>query len=69
MQADEVQNTKEPIAAQIDLSGQTLNTKSDNAGRFAISDPKSKLCPLEQLPLGETACLIAAFSLLVVGGL
>jgi len=24
MQADEVQNAKEPIAAQIDLSGQTL---------------------------------------------
>jgi len=25
MQADEVQNAKEPIAAQIDLSGQTLS--------------------------------------------
>jgi len=26
MQADEVQNAKEPIAAQIDLSGQTLTS-------------------------------------------
>jgi len=28
MQADEVQNAKEPIAAQIDLSGQTLSLSS-----------------------------------------
>jgi len=29
MQADEVQNAKEPIAAQIDLSGQILSTSHD----------------------------------------
>jgi len=28
MQAGEAQNTKEPIAVQIDLSGQTLNWKA-----------------------------------------
>jgi len=30
MQADEVQNAKEPIAAQIDLSGQTLRGRSSH---------------------------------------
>ena len=32
MQADEVQNAKEPIAAQIDLSGQTLIPEDFMAG-------------------------------------
>jgi len=30
MQAGEVQNAKEPIAAQIDLSGQTLSALCDS---------------------------------------
>ena len=33
MQADEVQNAKEPIAAQIDLSGQTLRTHAPRIDR------------------------------------
>jgi len=42
MQADDVQNAKEPIAAQIDLSGQTLNTKFDNEACFAMTSLQSK---------------------------
>jgi len=35
MQADEVQNAKEPIAAQIDLSGQTLRTPDKTCSELA----------------------------------
>ena len=45
MQADEVQNAKEPIVAQIDLSGQTLNE----------SQPPSSLPPLFELDLERHA--------------
>ena len=54
MQADEVQNAKEPIAAQIDLSGQTLGhyAKSDNGVELRGTNPNPKLrCNTGILPI------------------
>jgi len=41
MQADEVQNAKEPIAAQIDLSGQTLRAANKTSQVAEIPFPRA----------------------------
>ena len=50
MQADEVQNAKEPIAAQIDLSGQTLSRDKSGRGESKLLWPGLA----QRVSIGET---------------
>jgi len=57
MQADETQNAKEPIAAQIDLSGQTLNANSFANRRLSACETAFTVqnSPYRKFPVQKTS--------------